>query len=63
MCRKAVYLQYDWRNPTQDRAADTDPKQEYLNILQRFTKLETLNLPASSALGLGFDGGPWCGSK
>lgn len=36
--------------------------QGYLDILSRFPRLEKLWLPPSSGLGLGFDGGAWCGN-
>ncbi|KAF2658106.1 hypothetical protein K491DRAFT_756364 [Lophiostoma macrostomum CBS 122681] len=36
--------------------------QPYLTILSRFSQLEDLRLPSSSSLGLGFDGGAWCGN-
>jgi hypothetical protein len=31
-------------------------------VLKRFPRLEQLQLPRASELGLGFDGGPWCGN-
>ncbi|KAI0106934.1 hypothetical protein F4814DRAFT_452146 [Daldinia grandis] len=36
--------------------------QEYLSIISRFPKLEQLHLPGPAELGLGFDGGHWCGN-
>ena len=36
--------------------------QNYVEILARFPRLEHLHLPHSSELGLGFDGGHWCGN-
>lgn len=31
-------------------------------MLKGLEKLKHLDLPGSSSLGLGFDGGPWCGN-
>lgn len=37
-------------------------KQDFANSLTRFPHLKTLELPDSSELHLGWDGGPWCGN-
>lgn len=36
--------------------------QPFFSILARFPQLENLRLPGSHELGLGFDGGAWCGN-
>jgi len=44
--------------------SDRDPSilRGYAKVISRFAKLERLRLPYSSSLGLGFDGGHWCGN-
>ena len=41
---------------------DTSILREYAKVISRFPKLERLELPYSADLGLGFDGGHWCGN-
>ncbi|KAM7214288.1 hypothetical protein V8F06_010339 [Rhypophila decipiens] len=36
--------------------------QSYLRLISHLPNLQTLKLPVAYSLGLGFDGGPWCGN-
>ncbi|KAL1849913.1 hypothetical protein Daus18300_013108 [Diaporthe australafricana] len=44
------------------RDSQEDTMKRYLQVLALFPNLESLQLPESMDLDLGFDGGPWCGN-